>query len=104
MKKHLFVFLFVIGTVLSGWVHPAGAQEVGRYQIFQAKYTHWDLDTSTPTQNEEIFLLDTTDGNVQIYSSSTKEGKTTKVWTPGIYDEASKTFTITTTTTTSPSE
>ena len=78
----------------------AWAQEVGHYQLFQGKYTHWDLDNNTSTEKTEIFLLDTTNGNVQVYVSSSKGAKETKYWAPALVNEENKTITITTTTTT----
>lgn len=95
MKRNIGIFLAMICAMLIGAAAPASAQEVGHYQIFQGKYTHWDLDNNTSTEKEEIFLLDTTNGNVQVYVSSSKEGKETKYWAPALVDEANKTMVFT---------
>ena len=97
MKKNMGIFLTMICAILMGAATLASAQEVGHYQIFQGKYTHWDLDSNTSSEKEEIFLLDTTNGNVQVYVSSSKDGKETKYWAPALVDEANKNMVFTNT-------
>ena len=97
MKKHSLVLVFAICSTALVLSRNAWAQEAGHYQLFQGKYTHWDLDQNTSTEKNEIFLLDTTNGNVQVYVSTSKDGKETKYWAPATVDEAKKTLTITTT-------
>ena len=92
MKRHIFLLCALLITGTSA----AGAQEVGHYQIFQGQYTHWDEDSNTSTEKNEIFLLDTTNGNVQVYVSSSKDGKTTKYWAPALIDETNQSYTIVT--------
>lgn len=96
MKKYFSLFVFC--TILMIGASSAWAQEVGHYQIFQGKYTHWDADNNTAVEKNEIFLLDTTNGNLQVYVSSSKGGKTTQYWAPALIDETNQSYTITTTT------
>lgn len=96
MKKQFLVFLTVAGLFISGPAPAVQAQEAGRYQIFQGKYTHTDLDNNSSTEMNEIFLLDTTDGNLQVYVSQTQNGKQTKYWAPALVNEDDQSFTIVT--------
>jgi hypothetical protein len=98
LKKQFLIFLLVLCSFISGFAQIVQAQEVGRYQIFQGKYTHTDLDNNTSTEMNEIFLLDTTDGNLQVYVSSMQDGKQKKYWAPALIDETNQSFTIVTTT------
>ena len=98
MKRNFTVFLFAVCAMLTLFAAHAWAQEPGHYQLFQGKYTHTDLDHNTSTEKNEIFLLDTTNGDVQVYVSSTKDGKETKYWAPALVDESHLTITTTTAT------
>ena len=94
MKGRTSLFLFCVLLTMSA--STARAQEVGHYQIFQGQYTHWDEDSGTAIEKNEIFLLDTTNGNVQVYVSSSKNGKVTKYWAPALLDENNQSYTIVT--------
>lgn len=97
MKKYFTIFLIAACILIVSAGH-VWAEEPGHYQLFQGKYTHWDSDSNTATEKEEIFLLDTTSGDVQVYVSTSKDGKQTKYWAPAILDENNQSYTITTTT------
>ena len=87
MKRKILVLGFLVLFVVSA---KGFAQEGERYQLFQGKYSHYDIDQGTSNQNEELFLLDTTTGDVQVYYSQVKDGKQTKYWTPAVFDESKK--------------
>lgn len=87
MKRYGFV-IWILAGMLLGSIQPAFAQETGRYQLFQAKYNHWDQNANASTEMNELFLLDTTSGEVQVYvSTSNNKGKNTKYWAPAVVDE-----------------
>ena len=89
MKKFSRLPLIVILSALL-FPHPVFAEgEVGRYQLFQAKYNHWDSVQNASSENSELFLLDTSTGEAKIYVSTTvMGGKQVKYWTPAIVDES----------------
>lgn len=83
----LWGFLFLV-PALQGWSQEEENAQPGRYQLFQGKYVHYEVDSGDSAFNEGMFLLDTVTGEVQSYYSQTKDGRTTKSWVPAIYDES----------------
>ena len=82
------LYLFVIANLFLFSSQASAEGEVGRYQLFQAKYNHWDSVQNTSSENNELFLLDTATGEVKVYVSTTvMGGKQVKYWTPAIVDE-----------------
>lgn len=86
MKRYL-LFGMITCLTLQAFGSSAWAQEVGRYQLFQGKYTHWDTDQNTSAEQNELFLLDTATGEVSVYVSTTTKGKQLKYWSPAVIDE-----------------
>ena len=88
-----WVLLFMLGLVvlfavsIQSQAQDSGQVEVGRYQLFQGTYQHWDINQNTGTETHDLFLLDTVTGETQVYMSSVKDGKQTKYWTPAVLDE-----------------
>ncbi len=83
-------FLGMLVIVTAGFFFfndAALAEAEGRYQLFQGKYSHWNLDSNVATDVNECFLLDTVTGDVQVYVSTEKEGKRMKYWTSSVVDE-----------------
>ena len=99
MKKLLVVSLLALVSAGMFFAKAACAQEVGRDQLFQGEYNEVDTNSGASTEKNDIFLLDTTTGEIQIYVASTSQGKRVNYWMPGIVDETKLTFTTTTTTT-----
>ena len=87
MKK-IFPSLLIVSLLLfSSYAYAEG--EIGRYQLFQAKYNHWDSVQNASSENNESFLLDTSTGEVKVYVSTTvRGGKQVKYWAPAIVDES----------------
>ena len=86
MKRYL-LFVMIVYLALQAFGSSVWAQEVGRYQLFQGKYTHWDTDQNTSAEQSELFLLDTATGEVSVYVSTTTKGKQLKYWSPAVIDE-----------------
>ena len=78
----LFLVLF---NVFSLYAEDAG--QPGRYQLVQVKYVQWDSNSNASTENNDLFLLDTTTGDASIYVATTTNGKQIRSWTPAIFDE-----------------
>lgn len=83
------------GALTAATAHAAEARKEpeltggpGRYQMFQGKYPHWDADQQALSQKEDLFMIDTTNGQSWVYMSSQVAGKETRYWFPATYDEA----------------
>ena len=88
MKKT--VCLVIILGALSFGSRQSAAEEldkVGRFQLVEAKYQHWDLNQNGMADYTGLFLVDTMTGNVQAYVSTQKDGKQKKYWAPTVVDE-----------------
>lgn len=86
MKRYFLIPFVVIAAVFAPFP-VAHAQEVGHYQLFQGKYTQSDWDNGTSSEQNEIFLLDTATGDVQVYTAGITKGKRVKYWSPAVVDE-----------------
>ena len=89
MKRGVMLMGFGL-LFLAGFSPVLSAQEAGRYQLEQVKYTHSDWDTGATSEQNEVFLLDTSTGDVQVYVSGTTKGKQLKYWAPALVDETEK--------------
>ena len=87
MRKRIVAFWAAMLLILSANATWAVAQEVGRYQLVQVQYNHWDSDSNQSTPMSELFRLDTATGDVEVYVSTTAKGKNIKYWAPAIVDE-----------------
>ena len=96
MKKLFVISLFTIVSAGMFFAKAAWAQEVGTYQLFQGKYNQLDTDSNTSTEKNDIFLLNTATGEIQIYVASISKGKQVNYWSSALVDENKMTITTTT--------
>lgn len=79
-----------VTLLLAGWAQAEGPKarenacsELGRYQLFQGKYTAFDLRRHETYTQESVFLLDTKTGKVLRYVNKVdQEGKYIETWLP----------------------
>lgn len=94
LKRWVLFIVALTGTMIFFGNRNGWAQEIGRYQLFQGSYSHLDADSGATSDKKEVFLLDTATGDVQVYVSTSTEGKQVKYWSPAVVDETKKSFTI----------
>ena len=94
MKKTMILWIgaMAVAGLLQTPLEAQEPSEVGRYQLFQGKYEHWDTDQGAKTEQSDMFLLDTVTGTASYYVSSVKNGKQMRYWQPAIFDENQPTF------------
>lgn len=93
MKRMMVVATAACAAMIALWAAGARAEGEDRYQLFQGQYKAWDEGSGSMVDSSDLFLLDSTTGDIQIYSVSTnKDGKTVRAWTPAVYDETKSVF------------
>ena len=76
-----------IGTVLFSSVCFA-TEDIGRYQLYQGHYNHWNENTQAVSEENSLMRVDTATGDVQTFISTEKDGKQNRYWSPAEVNEA----------------
>ena len=82
------ILVLVLSHLYAATTSSSPAPQVGRYQLVQGSYTIWSFTTgdAKATEQRDLFLLDTTTGELQRYDVATigKSAIMRRSWLPAI--------------------